>query len=144
MDLRTLNPLPSDWRERLADTFYKLKAADHALQIEKDARRQRATEFAIVQAWKQAGGKDEHPLEGEDVSVSLGDNITYQTAGSGGMSSAAKSLLAAAVGAGGLYAWQSWPSGGQVATEPKQAVEAAADNDTRYQFRIIPELSGDR
>ena len=147
MEIPTLPPLSSDWKERLANIFYRLRAADGALQIEKDGRRQIATEHAIVQAWKAAGHTGKHPLEDEEVAVSVGDTINYNAAptqgASGWISTAGKMLAGAALlgaGAGGAY-WLGSDPQEQAATTPPQVI---ADRDTQYQFRVVPELSGDR
>lgn len=143
----TPNPLASDWRERLANAWYRLKLGDTALQIEKDGRRQRATEFAVVQAYKAAGLEGKHPLEDEEVAVSVGDTTInhYTPPTASGSSSTLKT--AGLVGAGALAALAAPIAYDAITSRPTPDPSQAAvsqDRDTQYQFRVVPELSGDR
>lgn len=141
-----------EWANDIARRWYQLKLADTALQVEKDTRRQAVTEHAIRKAYELvgAGPVAQWPLEGDDMAVNVGDNVTITP------SSGLAAISAAALAIGGLGAGV--PAGLLVAkmlADPPPVVQQlepapvasppatppplpgpATDHDTQYDFGI--------
>ena len=69
-----------NWKEKIADKWWRVKVAEQAVQVEKDVRRQHITVNAIKNAYRIVGNKEPDDLPQhleEPMSVNVGDNTNY-------------------------------------------------------------------
>ena len=100
-----------------------------AMGVERDARRQLVTEYAIQKAYELtgAGQTAAWPLE-DDVAVSVGDSVSITNRTSPGMSAlAAASMLIGGLGLGAA-ATQYLAGDAQQAVQPPAVTQPATDN----------------
>ncbi|WP_436716577.1 hypothetical protein U8335_03955 [Roseiconus lacunae] len=152
---------PETWREKIANDWFLGKVADNMLQIDKDDRRQRLTERLIKKTQDGTLGKPTtEPMDGDDMGVSVGNEINYHYSqpaaqpapapAASPATSIAKTVAAAGLALAGLGTGTALPIAAYNLTKPAAdavverietprpdpAPAPTIDTDTRYGLQI--------